>query len=60
MNAYCLSGFVTICVQFHALRIQFEDILNGLNVISKDDIEYNKKVKTILCEAIRFRILTKE
>lgn len=60
INAYIISGFVTICVQFHSFRVHFEEILAKLNDISRNDVEYDKKVKKFLCEAIQFRILSKE
>lgn len=60
INAYVLSGFVTICVQFHSLRAHFEEVLAELNNISRKDVGYDLKVKKILCEAIQFRILSKE
>lgn len=60
MNAYILSAFVTICVQFHSFRLHYEEILQELSKVSKNNSNYEDKIKAILCEAIHFHILVKE
>lgn len=60
LNAYILTGFVTICVQFHSFRIHFEQIISKLNRISEKDAEYGIKIERILCEAMKFHIMIKE
>lgn len=60
LNAYILSCFVTICVQFHSFRVHFEKIVLKLDGISEKDAEYGLKIKRILCEAMEFHIMIKE
>lgn len=60
LNAYILSCFVTICVQFHSFRVHFEKIVLKLDGISEKDAEYGLKIKQILCEAMEFHIMIKE
>lgn len=59
LNAYFLSSFVTICVQFHSFRLHFEKILSKMDTTSVNDSEYIVELNQILCSAIKFHKIVK-